>query len=204
MEQTTAPTRPTSVDELQEALRGEMYVADRGLAMSAYLALHLGRPLFLECEAGVGKTEMASALASALNSRLIRLQCYESLDVSQAVYEWNYSRHLRLPQASGEVDRQNAEREIFSEEFLIKRPLLQALEGGDRKGLLRSDAHRHDADAVSLPRVVVQVDLLVGVGGEVEGLSIVVAVAGQRVIALLFAEGECEVRFFPPCGASWH
>ena len=82
-----------------------MYVADRGLAMSVYLALQLGRPLFLEGEAGVGKTEVARALSSALNARLIRLQCYEGLDVSQAVYEWNYSRqllHLRLLEASGE------------------------------------------------------------------------------------------------------
>ncbi len=100
--------------------------------MSVYLALKLKRPLFLEGEAGVGKTEVAKALASALGARLIRLQCYEGLDVSQAVYEWNYSRqllHIRLLEASGGVNREAAERELFSEEFLIKRPLLQALDG---------------------------------------------------------------------------
>ena len=123
---------PASVDQLQATLRDELYVADRGLAMSVYLALTLKRPLFLEGEAGVGKTEVAKVLASALGARLIRLQCYEGLDVSQAVYEWNYSRqllHIRLLEASGGVDREGAERELFSEEFLIKRPLLQALDG---------------------------------------------------------------------------
>ncbi|MDE2970553.1 MAG: MoxR family ATPase [Chloroflexota bacterium] len=126
-----------------------MYVADRGLAMSVYLALQLGRPLFLEGEAGVGKTEVARALSSALNARLIRLQCYEGLDVSQAVYEWNYSRqllHLRLLEASGDVDRESAERELFSEDFLIKRPLLQALEGGERKVLLIDELDRADEE----------------------------------------------------------
>ena len=149
MEQTTAPTKPTSVDALQEALRGEMYVADRGLAMSVYLALQLGRPLFLEGEAGVGKTEVARALAKALDARLIRLQCYEGLDVSQAVYEWNYSRqllHLRLLEATGDVDRKEAERELFGEEFLIKRPLLQALEGTDAKVLLIDELDRADEE----------------------------------------------------------
>ena len=131
MDETRSNSVPTSVDELQQALRGEMYVADRALAMSVYLALTLKRPLFLEGEAGVGKTEVAKVLASALGARLIRLQCYEGLDVSQAVYEWNYSRqllHIRLLEASGNVDRTAAERELFSEEFLIKRPLLQALD----------------------------------------------------------------------------
>ncbi len=126
-------TTPASVDGLQATLRDELYVADRGLAMSVYLALTLKRPLFLEGEAGVGKTEVAKVLASALGARLIRLQCYEGLDVSQAVYEWNYSRqllHIRLLEASGDVDKEEAERELFSEEFLIKRPLLQALDGG--------------------------------------------------------------------------
>ncbi len=127
----TIPQKPASVDELQAAFRRELYIADRSLAMSAYLALTLERPLFLEGEAGVGKTEVAKALASTLGARLIRLQCYEGLDVSQAVYEWNYSRqllHIRLLEASGDVDREQAEEELFSEEFLIKRPLLQALD----------------------------------------------------------------------------
>ena len=133
---------PGSVDELQQSLRGELYVADRALAMSVYLALTLKRPLFLEGEAGVGKTEIAKVLASALGARLIRLQCYEGLDVSQAVYEWNYSRqllHIRLLEASGNVDRDAAERELFSEEFLIKRPLLQALDSGDGPVVLLID-----------------------------------------------------------------
>ena len=149
MEQTTAASIPASVDDLQAALRKELYVADRALAMSIYLALQLKRPLFLEGEAGVGKTEVAKALSSALGARLIRLQCYEGLDVSQAVYEWNYSRqllHIRLLEASGGVDRQDAERELFSEEFLIKRPLLQALEGGGPTVLLIDELDRADEE----------------------------------------------------------
>ena len=149
MEQTRAVSMPASVDELQAALRKELYVADRGLAMSVYLALQLRRPLFLEGEAGVGKTEVAKALSSALGARLIRLQCYEGLDVSQAVYEWNYSRqllHIRLLEASGGVDRQGAERELFSEEFLIKRPLLQALEGTGPTVLLIDELDRADEE----------------------------------------------------------
>jgi MoxR-like ATPase len=149
LEQTRAVSMPASVDELQAALRKELYVADRGLAMSVYLALQLRRPLFLEGEAGVGKTEVAKALSSALGARLIRLQCYEGLDVSQAVYEWNYSRqllHIRLLEASGGVDRQGAERELFSEEFLIKRPLLQALEGIGPTVLLIDELDRADEE----------------------------------------------------------
>ena len=149
MEQTRAVSMPASVDELQAALGKELYVADRGLAMSVYLALQLRRPLFLEGEAGVGKTEVAKALSSALGARLIRLQCYEGLDVSQAVYEWNYSRqllHIRLLEASGGVDRQGAERELFSEEFLIKRPLLQALEGVGPTVLLIDELDRADEE----------------------------------------------------------
>ena len=132
---------PPSVDALQEALAGESYIAERGLAVPVYLALRLRRPLFLEGEAGVGKTEVAKVLASALRTTLIRLQCYEGLDVSQAVYEWNYPRQLleiRLietaPSAraagatAGEFDREAATRELFTETFLIKRPLLRAIE----------------------------------------------------------------------------
>ena len=142
MDETRTASVPASVDELQQALRGEMYVADRALAMSVYLALTLKRPLFLEGEAGVGKTEVAKVLASALGARLIRLQCYEGLDVNQAVYEWNYSRqllHIRLLEASGDIDRTAAERELFSEEFLIKRPLLQALDSGEGPVVLLID-----------------------------------------------------------------
>ena len=149
MTDTRPAVKPASVDELQAVLRKELYVADRGLAMSVYLALQLRRPLFLEGEAGVGKTEVARALASALGARLIRLQCYEGLDVNQAVYEWNYSRqllHIRLLEAAGGVDREDAERELFSEEFLIKRPLLQALEGGGPTVLLIDELDRADEE----------------------------------------------------------
>ena len=140
---------PASVDALQATLQKELYVADHGLAMSIYLALRLRRPLFLEGEAGVGKTEVARALASALGARLIRLQCYEGLDVTQAVYEWNYSRqllHVRLIEAAGGVDRKDVERELFSEEFLIKRPLLQALESAGPTVLLIDELDRADEE----------------------------------------------------------
>ena len=140
---------PQSVDELQETLRDQLYIADRGLAMSVYLALKLKRPLFLEGEAGVGKTEVAKALASAFGARLIRLQCYEGLDVSQAVYEWNYSRqllHIRLLEASGNMDRKEAEKELFGEEFLIKRPLLEALESSGPTVLLIDELDRADEE----------------------------------------------------------
>ena len=122
---------PGSVDALQQALGGEQYIAERGLAVPIYLALRLKRPLFLEGEAGVGKTEVAKVLSAALKTSLIRLQCYEGLDVSQAVYEWNYPRQLleiRMIEADRALDRAAATRELFTEAFLIKRPLLRALE----------------------------------------------------------------------------
>jgi len=125
---------PRSVDELQQALAARHYVADRGLAVSIFLALRLKRPLFLEGEAGVGKTEVAKTLAVALDTELIRLQCYEGLDVSHAVYEWNYSRQLleiRLLEAAHELDRAGTAKHLFTEPFLIKRPLLRALEPTD-------------------------------------------------------------------------
>ena len=117
-----------SIDELQSALREQLYIADRGLATSIFLALKLGRPLFLEGEAGVGKTEVAKVLTSLLDTDLIRLQCYEGLDVNHAVYEWNYTRqmlHIRMMEARGE---RADEAELFGPEFLLKRPLLQAIE----------------------------------------------------------------------------
>ncbi len=130
-------TAPASIDELQSRLTDALYVADRGLAISIYLSLKLSRPLFLEGEAGVGKTEVAKVLASILDTDLIRLQCYEGLDVSQAVYEWNYARQLleiRLLEAAGSLDdRDAAQGEIFSDRFLIKRPLLQAIDPGRSK-----------------------------------------------------------------------
>ena len=121
-----------SIEELQSLLERQRYIADRALATSIYLTLKLQRPLLLEGEAGVGKTEVAKVLAAALDSPFIRLQCYEGLDVSQAAYEWNYARQLleiRLMEASGAVDRQAASRELFDARFLLKRPLLQALSG---------------------------------------------------------------------------
>ena len=123
-------TLPASVEELIEVLRAQSYLADRGLATAVFLALRLGRPLLLEGEAGVGKTELAKVLAASLGTRLIRLQCYEGLDVNAAVYEWNYPRQMleiRLLEARGEADRVKAH-DIFGPEFLIRRPLLQALE----------------------------------------------------------------------------
>ena len=122
---------PSSVDETATLLAAGKYVADRSLATAVYLALSLHRPLFLEGEAGVGKTEIAKVLAGALGRRLIRLQCYEGLDVASAVYEWNYSRQMieiRLAEAAGGADRDVLRTDIFDERFLINRPLLQALE----------------------------------------------------------------------------
>ncbi|MGE5275713.1 MAG: AAA family ATPase [Acidobacteriota bacterium] len=118
-----------SIDELQSALRERRYRASRGLATAIFLALKLKRPLFLEGEAGVGKTEVAKVLSDILGAQLIRLQCYEGLDVHHAVYEWNYTRqmlHLRLLEARGE---RPAEAELFGPEFLLRRPLLSAIEG---------------------------------------------------------------------------
>ncbi len=121
---------PESVDETLTLLEQERYVADRSLATAVYLALRLGRPLFLEGEAGVGKTEVGKVLASGLGRRLIRLQCYEGLDVSSAVYEWNYARQMieiRIAEAAGVTDRARLESDVFSDEYLIRRPLLEAL-----------------------------------------------------------------------------
>src|SRR6478736_4768028 len=122
---------PVSIDETLELLGAADYLADRSLATVLFLALKMGRPLFLEGEAGVGKTEIAKVLASTLGRHLIRLQCYEGLDVSAAVYEWNYAAQMiaiRVAEAEGAHDRERLEHDVFSERFLIKRPLLQALE----------------------------------------------------------------------------
>ena len=130
---TDRPPLPDSIDAVQALLASNDYIADRGLATSIFLALTLQRPLLLEGEAGVGKTEVAKVLAASLDVELIRLQCYEGLDVTHAVYEWNYARQIleiRLMEAGGEIDRRTAARELFSEEFLIKRPLLRALGNG--------------------------------------------------------------------------
>jgi MoxR-like ATPase len=127
----TDKTLPNSIDSTLDLLAKADYIADRSLATVLYLALKMGRPLFVEGEAGVGKTEIAKVLATTLGRRLIRLQCYEGLDVSAAVYEWNYGAQMiaiRLAEAEGEGDKARIESDVFSERFLIKRPLLQALE----------------------------------------------------------------------------
>ena len=124
---------PASIDDTVALLASGDYIAERSLATSVFLALRMGRPLFLEGEAGVGKTEIAKVLAQALGRQLVRLQCYEGLDIASAVYEWNYSRQMieiRLAEAEGVKSREGLGQDIFSERFLIRRPLLQALEGG--------------------------------------------------------------------------
>jgi MoxR-like ATPase len=122
---------PKSIDETLALLASAHYLADRSLATVLFLALRMGRPIFLEGEAGVGKTEIAKVLSATLGRRLIRLQCYEGLDVAGAVYEWNYAAQMiaiRLAEAEGAADRERLSHDVFSEDFLIKRPLLQALE----------------------------------------------------------------------------
>jgi MoxR-like ATPase len=131
MKSSTPHSIPTSIDATLDLLAAADYLADRSLATVLFLALKMGRPLFLEGEAGVGKTEIAKVLSSTLGRRLIRLQCYEGLDVAAAVYEWNYAAQMiaiRVAEAQGEHDRERLEHDVFSERFLIKRPLLQALE----------------------------------------------------------------------------
>jgi MoxR-like ATPase len=122
---------PASVDATLDLLTSRGYLAERSLATVVYLSLRMGRPLFLEGEAGVGKTEIAKVLSAALGRKLIRLQCYEGLDVASAVYEWNSAAQMiaiRLAEASGETDREQLSADVFAEKYLIKRPLLQALE----------------------------------------------------------------------------
>jgi MoxR-like ATPase len=125
---------PSSVDATHELLTAQDYVADRRLATAVFLALKLGRPLFLEGEAGVGKTEIAKVLAAGLGRELVRLQCYEGLDTASAVYEWNYPRQMieiRLAEAAGDVARAQLAHDIFTPQFLLKRPLLQAIDPDD-------------------------------------------------------------------------
>src|SRR5436853_4637649 len=145
----TAGTR--SIEAIQDDFRGRDYITDRSLATAVFLALELGRPLLLEGEAGVGKTELAKVLAVSLGARLIRLQCHEGLDVNTAVYEWNYPRQMleiRLLEARGEADRASAH-DIFGPDFLIRRPLLQALEAdadGEPPVLLIDEIDRADEE----------------------------------------------------------
>ena len=140
---------PNSIDETVALLAQGDYVAGRSLATAVFLALRMGRPLFLEGEAGVGKTEIAKVLAHVLGRQLIRLQCYEGLDIASAVYEWNYQRQMieiRLAEAEGAGSREKLEKDIFSERFLIRRPLLQALESkaGEAPVLLIDELDRTD------------------------------------------------------------
>src|SRR5919199_5163812 len=125
---------PTSPDDLREALTAHGYLADDGVATAAYLAIAMRRPLFLEGDAGVGKTALARALAEVLDAPLIRLQCYEGIDASQALYDWDFPRqllHLRAAEASGRYDTDRLESELYDRRFLIARPLLHAVEIGD-------------------------------------------------------------------------
>ncbi len=148
---TSTAITPDSIEAVQELLRGQGYVADRSLAVPIFLAIRLQRPLFLEGEAGVGKTEIARALSAALETPLIRLQCYEGLDINQAVYEWNHPRQLleiRLLEASGDVDRETATAGLFTDRFLIKRPLLQAIDAAHERApvLLIDELDRADEE----------------------------------------------------------
>jgi MoxR-like ATPase len=138
--------RPQSVEEVSARLGEQAYLADRGLGTAIFLSLSLGQPLLLEGEAGVGKTEVAKALAPALDAELVRLQCYEGIDANQALYEWDYTRQLlyvRLLQEGGEL-REDAADEIFGPRFLVERPLLQAVRAGDRAVLLIDEIDRAD------------------------------------------------------------
>src|SRR6266576_1948569 len=147
----TRPAGTRTIEAIQEDFRAHGYITDRSLATAVFLALELGRPLLLEGEAGVGKTELAKVLAKSLGTRLIRLQCYEGLDVNNAVYEWNYPRQMleiRLLEARGEAATANAH-DIFGPEFLIRRPLLQALESdasGQPPVLLIDEIDRADEE----------------------------------------------------------
>ena len=140
---------PASIDETLTLLSESHYIADRSLATTLYLSLKMGKPLFLEGEAGVGKTEVAKVLSSALGRKLVRLQCYEGLDINSAVYEWNYSGQMieiRLAEASGGIDKKSLSGDVFSKKFLIERPLLQALktENGQPPVLLIDELDRTD------------------------------------------------------------
>jgi MoxR-like ATPase len=141
----------TTVDQLEEALQAKKYVADRGLATTLFLTLTMRKPLLLEGEAGVGKTEIAKVLADMLNTPLIRLQCYEGLDASSAIYEWDYPRQmlfLRSLEATHGLDREDVRKDLFSEEFLLKRPLLQAIDVAHQQApvLLIDEVDRADQE----------------------------------------------------------
>lgn len=139
---------PSSIHELDQLFAAHNYIADRGLVTAAFLSLRLSKPLFLEGEAGVGKTEIAKVLANILDTELIRLQCYEGLDVNHAVYEWNYARQLLELRAHNNDGTEDIHPDIFGAEFLIKRPLLQAIEEAREKApvLLIDEVDRSDTE----------------------------------------------------------
>ena len=142
---------PESIEDVQKLLRDQVYVSDRALAVPIFLAMKLQRPLFLEGEAGVGKTAVARALATGLGTKLIHLQCYEGLDINQSVYEWNHARQIleiRLMEASGDVNKDEANANLYSEKFLIKRPLLQAIDEAQERPpvLLIDELDRSDEE----------------------------------------------------------
>ncbi len=151
MDQELQRTNLNTIEDVQRAMFEQRYIADRSLATTVYLALKRRKPLLLEGEPGVGKTEVAKVLAAMLDTQLIRLQCYEGIDVSTAVYEWNYSRqmlHIRLMEATGMHDRQEELKEIFGPDFLLKRPLLQAIDAANTKApvLLIDELDRSDEE----------------------------------------------------------
>jgi len=151
LDQELQRTNLNTIEDVQRAMFEQRYIADRSLATTVYLALKRRKPLLLEGEPGVGKTEVAKVLAAMLDTQLIRLQCYEGIDVSTAVYEWNYSRqmlHIRMMEATGMHDRQEELKEIFGPDFLLKRPLLQAIDAANTKApvLLIDELDRSDEE----------------------------------------------------------
>lgn len=136
---------PSSVQELTDVLRSDGYIADRGLSTALYIALTLGRPLLLEGEVGVGKTELAKTLASLFGRKLVRLQCYEGIDTNQALYEWDYARQMLQIRALSESEmKEDAVDKLFSAKFLLERPLLEAIRAGDQCVLLIDEVDRAD------------------------------------------------------------
>jgi len=162
----------TSVEQLQRALGEHAYLADRGLATAIYLSLSLDKPLLLEGEAGVGKTEVAKVLAALLGRRLIRLQCYEGIDASQALYEWNYSRQLIAVRAMDAADAETHVQDLFGPEFLVERPLLAAIRAGDGAVLLVDELDRADDEFEAfLLEILSEFAVTIPEIGRVEALS---------------------------------
>jgi MoxR-like ATPase len=167
------PQRPfADVAELQDVLTRHTYLADRGLSTAIYLSLSLGKPLLLEGEAGVGKTEVAKVLAEVLDRRLIRLQCYEGIDASQALYEWNYARQLIAVRAMDAVDAEQRVEDLFGPEFLVERPLLAAIHAGDEAVLLVDELDRADDEFEAfLLEILSEFAVTIPEIGRVEALS---------------------------------